>query len=38
MLGGSIVAVKKNTKAIVFASKEVGLEVNAAKTKYMDMS
>ena len=34
ILGGSILAIKKNTEAILFASKEVGLEVNAAKTKY----
>ena len=35
VLGGSIVAINKNTEAVVFASKEIGLEVNAAKTKYM---
>jgi hypothetical protein len=38
ILGGSIHAIKKNTGALVFASKEVGLEVNAEKTKYMVMS
>jgi ribosomal protein S2 len=37
-LGGSIHAIKKNTEALVVASKEIGLEVNAEKTKYMVMS
>jgi hypothetical protein len=37
-LGGSIHAIKKNTEASVVASKEIGLEVNAEKTKYMVMS
>jgi hypothetical protein len=31
-------AIKKNTEALVVASKESGLEVNAEKTKYMVMS
>jgi aspartate carbamoyltransferase regulatory subunit len=30
--------IKKNTEALLDASKEVGLEVNAEKTKYMLMS
>jgi hypothetical protein len=30
--------IKKNTEALLHASKEVGLEVNAEKTKYMLMS
>ena len=38
ILGGSIRAVKENTEALVVAAKEIGLEVNADKTKYMVMS
>jgi hypothetical protein len=38
ILSGSVHTVKKNTKALVSASKETGLEVNADKTKYMVMS
>jgi hypothetical protein len=38
ILGGSVHAVKKNTEALVAATKEIGLEVNADKTKYMIMS
>ena len=30
--------VKKNAKALVTATKEIGLEVNAHKTKYMTTS
>jgi len=37
-LGGSIRAVKENAEAFVVAGKEIGLEVNADKTKYMVMS
>jgi hypothetical protein len=37
MLGGSIHTIKKNTEALMVASKEIGLEVNAEKTKYMVM-
>jgi hypothetical protein len=37
-MGGSIHAIKKNTEALVVASKEIGLEVNAEKTKYVVMS
>jgi hypothetical protein len=38
ILGGSIHTVKKNTEALVVASKETGLEVNAEEGKYMVMS
>jgi hypothetical protein len=38
ILGGCVQAIKKNTEALVVASKEIGLEVNAEKTKYMVMS
>jgi len=37
ILGGSIHTVKKNAEALVVASKETRLEVNADKTKYMVM-
>jgi len=35
IFGGSV---NKNVEALVFASKETGLEVNADETKYMVMS
>jgi len=35
IMGGSVHIVKKNTKGLVVASKESGLEVNADKTKYV---
>ena len=35
MLGGSVHTIKEKTEALVVASKEIGLEVNADKTKYM---
>jgi hypothetical protein len=38
ILGRSIHAIKKNTEALVVASKEIGPDVNAEKTKYMVMS
>ena len=38
MLGGSVHTMKKNAEALIVASKETGLEVNADKTKYMVMS
>jgi sorting nexin-29 len=38
ILGGNVHAVKKNTEALVAATKEIGLEVNADKTKYKVMS
>jgi hypothetical protein len=37
-LGGSIHSIKKNPGALVVASKEIGQEVNAEKTKYIVMS
>jgi hypothetical protein len=37
-LGGTIRVVKENAEALVVAAKEIGLEVNADKTKYMVMS
>jgi len=37
-LGGSIHAIKKNTEALLVASKQTGLEVNADRNKYMVMS
>jgi hypothetical protein len=38
ILGGSVHTVKKNAEALEVAAKEIGLEVNADKTKYMVMS
>jgi hypothetical protein len=38
IVGGSIHAIKKNTEAVVVATKDIGLEVNADKTKYIVMS
>jgi hypothetical protein len=38
ILGGSICSVKENAEALVVAAKEIGLEVNADKTKCMVMS
>jgi hypothetical protein len=37
ILGGSVHAMKKNTEALVVASKEIGLEVSAEKAKYVYM-
>jgi hypothetical protein len=37
-LGGNIHTVKENAEALVVATKEIGLEVNADKTKYIVMS
>jgi hypothetical protein len=37
VVGEKIVTIKKNTKTLLDASKEVGLEVNPEKTKYMLM-
>ena len=38
ILEGSVHTVKENAEALIVASKEIGLEVNADKTKYMVMS
>ena len=38
ILGGRVHTIKKNTKALVVASKDTGLELNADKTKHMVMS
>jgi hypothetical protein len=38
ILGESVHTVKENAEALVVATKEIGLEVNADKTKYMVMS
>jgi len=38
ILGGSVHTVKENAEALTVASKEIGLEVNTDKTKYMVMS
>ena len=37
MLGGSVHTVKESAEALVVASKEIGLEASAGKTKYMVM-
>ena len=38
ILGGSVDTVKENAEALVAATKEIRLEVNAHKTKYMTVS
>jgi hypothetical protein len=38
LLGDSVDAVKKNTETLIDASKEVCLEINVEKTKYMLLS
>ena len=37
-MGGNVHTIKKNTEALIVDSKEIGLEVNADKTKYMVVS
>jgi hypothetical protein len=38
LLGDNIDTIKKNSETLTDASKEVGLEVNTEKTKYMSLS
>jgi hypothetical protein len=38
LLGDNIDTIKKNSETLIDASKEVGLEINAEKTKYMLLS
>ena len=38
IMGACVHNIKENAEALVVASKEIGLEVNADKTKYMVMS
>jgi hypothetical protein len=38
LLGGNIDTVKKNTETLLDAIKEVGLEINVEKTKFMLLS
>jgi hypothetical protein len=38
LLGDNIDTIKKNTETVIDASKEVGLEINVDKTKYMLLS
>jgi hypothetical protein len=38
LLGDNTATVKKSTKTLIDASKEVGLEVNAEKTKYVTLT
>jgi len=38
ILGGSVHAVKRKARALVVDSEEIGVEVNADRTKYMAMS
>jgi hypothetical protein len=38
ILGESVHIIKENAKALVVASNEIGLDINADKTKYLVMS
>jgi len=38
ILGGSTQKLKKNAEALIADTREIGLEINAEKTKYMAMS
>jgi hypothetical protein len=37
LLGDSVNTIKENTETLLEASKDIGLEINAEKTKYMIM-
>ena len=37
-MGGSLDTIRENAEVLVVASKEIGLDVNADKTKYMVVS
>jgi len=38
ILGGNVYTIKRSTQTLVVASKKIGLEINAEKTKYVIMS
>jgi hypothetical protein len=38
LLGDSVKTIKENTETLLEASRDVGLEINAEKTKYMNVS
>jgi len=38
VLGGSVHTIKENTEALIMASKQIGLELNMDKSKYMVIS